>query len=342
MDKLELLVDSVLVNQADTFKQFEHDYEALNQIIIKGARELRKRVIDIIRSHINEGIIKEKYLDIYIEFISNLNNRKVTKKPEVNYEKKIQSDLITFESFHMPWQTYQDKEQAKEMLEPEQILSMDQACGASKIYIILEKIVINYYREVIGLSIWMKENKKESIFKDVQSAKKAAVVVKGIEKLEYFRFKIMSQTFKTYRSRATELTDIQKRAEQNNNSRIIATHELFKVLSKLSQNYKKHVIIFLLSSQNKFLSSKELLSNQLLKSTNLLNILDNKSQVLLSSSFIKLLRYSYHKDYLINKNYFYTEGHQACKNEVRMEFLTLIPLILVLVWYILTYECDRE
>jgi hypothetical protein len=63
MDRLRLLVNSVLGNQPDTFVQFQKDYEKLNDTILKGTREIRNQILDIIQSLFEEGIVRQRDLD---------------------------------------------------------------------------------------------------------------------------------------------------------------------------------------------------------------------------------------------------------------------------------------
>lgn len=328
MDNLKVLINSVLANQPDTFVQFQKDYEKLNDTIVRGTREIRKQILEIILSLSREGRVKERDLDLYTEFINNVNSRKKTSMPDVHYEKSIQSDLITFEGLNNPWQTYEDKEEAKEKLDHEMLRAMNTACAAARIGLILREKVNEAYRELFSVRLWKNECRGESIFKDVITAQKAAVVVKAIEKFEYQRFRTLNLAFKTYKSRALHLKHLSQ-------LKLSAASKILQTVSSITSNHNKDNLSLHLSFNLLHHSQDQVFIQRCLQASNLHSIFQKKSRSLLYSSFLKLLRNAHHKDVHQTRSLSYIQGYRAYRNEVLALFVFIILLIAMLVWYLL-------
>jgi hypothetical protein len=333
MDRLRLLVNNVLGNQPDTFVQFQKDYEKLNDTILKGTREIRNQILDIIQSLFEEGIVRQRDLDLYTEFINSVSIRKKTKMPDVHYEKSIQSDLITFEGLNNPWQTYEDKEDAKEKLDHDMLRAMNSACAATKIGLVLQRKVKEAYGEVFSVRLWKSEYRGESIFKDLMSAEKAAVIVKAIEKFEYQRFKILNFAFKTYKSRALHPKHLKNNALQSK-LKLSAAFQIFQTLSSITSNRSTDNLSLILSFNLLHHSQGQVLTYRSFQASKLHFIFQQKSKSLLYSSFLKLLRNSHHKEVHQTRSLFYIQGYQAYRKEILALFFLLICLTAILVFYL--------
>jgi len=333
MDRFRLLVNSVLGNQPDTFVQFQKDYEKLNDNILKGTRENRKQILEMIQSSFQEGIVKQRDLDLYTEFINSVNSRKKANMPDVHYEKSIQSDFITFEDMKNPWQTYEDKEDAKEKLDHEMLRAMNSACAAAKIGLVLQRKLNEAYGEVFSARLWKNEYRCESIFKDVLSAQKAVVVVKAIEKFEYQRFRTLNLAFKTYKSRALHITHIKNKVLIGK-LKLSAASRIFQTLSSIQSNRTRDDLYLILSFNLLHHSQRKVLTQRRLQAYNLNFIFKQKSQSLLFSSFLKLLRTSHHKEVHQTRSIFYIKGYRAYRSEIFALFFLFTCLITMLVFYL--------
>ena len=333
MDRLRLIINNVLGNQPDTFEQFERDYEKLNDTIVRGTREIRRHILEIIQSLSEEGIVKRRDLDLYTDFINNVNSRKKTNMPEVHYEKSIQSDLITFEGLNNPWQTYQDKEDAMEKLDHEMLRAMNSACAAAKIGLVLQRKGNEAYGELFSARLWKNECRGQSIFKDVMSAQKAAAVAKAIEKFAYQRFRTLNLAFKTYKSRALNLTHLKTKALESK-LKLSAASQIFQTLSSIRSNRTRDNLSLILSFNLLHHCQGQVFTQHRLQASNLHFIFQQRSQSLLSSSFLKLLRNSHHKEVHQTRSVFYIQGYRAYRNEILAIFVFLIFLIAVLVFYL--------
>ena len=251
--------------------------------------------------------------------------------PEVHYEKSIQSDLITFEGLNNPWQTYADKEDAIEKLDHEMLRAMNSACAAVKIGLVLHRKGNEAYGDLFSARLWKNECRGESIFKDVMSAQKAAAVVKAIEKFAYHRFRTLNLAFKTYKSRALNLTHLKTKALESK-LKLSAASQIFQTLSSIRSDRTRDNLSLALSFNLLSYCQGQVFTQHRLQASNLHFIFKQRSQSLLSSSFLKLLRNSHSKEVHQTRSLFYIQGYRAYRNEILAIFL--IFLIAVLVFYL--------
>lgn len=206
--KASSLIANVLEGKAEDFMTFQRSYEELNQLLVKSNKSDRDKVVQILLDLLNQKRIKVSYHKAYTEFIENLNQRKSTKKPEVEYERSIKSELITFDPLSNPWQLYiEDRLQANEKLEPEQLKVMDQASGAAQLFTLLEKRYLLLLHHFFNPSIWMerKDFKIQKLdFSSEESAKKAAKLCRGLEKYQLCRNRILSKGMNSFHGKVWE------------------------------------------------------------------------------------------------------------------------------------------
>jgi hypothetical protein len=219
--RTSLLVANVLLGKAEDFNTFQKSYQELNMLLIKASKRDREKFIEMLKNLALENNIKDSYLKGYSSFIGDLNQRKKTNPPEVEYHRSIKSELITFNPLTNPWQLfYEDRLQANEKLDPDQLKVMDQASGAAQLFALIEKHYLLGMHHFFNPSLWYTKKEDNIGRLDLageDSAKKAVMLCRGLEKYQLCRNRILGRVMNCLRVKVweTKIQQIEKQTQED-------------------------------------------------------------------------------------------------------------------------------
>jgi hypothetical protein len=206
---LQELLEKVLGNKSDDLKVFSDAYSDLNHYLVNSGHPERDSAKKLINELADQDLIKSKYAKDYIEFINDLNKRKSVKPPVVIFKKSPHPDLYDFEeetpetvsSGTSIWALYLNRQLASEVISEKKLELMDHANGAHRLVVLLERIYrmnTHSFFDSVLLSKFRSEGNIPSFSED--SAKKAAVLARGLYRFELIRTRLLSRGMMAFTS----------------------------------------------------------------------------------------------------------------------------------------------
>lgn len=255
-----LLIGNVLLGKAEDFNTFQKSYQELNMLLIKASKVDRDKFLDMLTNLVRQNKIKDSYLQGYSSFIGDLNQRKKTNPPEVEYHRSIKSDLITFDPLSNPWQLYyEDRLQANEKLDPDQLKVMDQASGATQMFNLIEKHYLFGMHHFFNPSLWYAKKEDNIACIDLgseDSAKKAVRLCRGLEKYQLCRNRILGRVMHHLHGKVWEAKIQQIEKQQQQDMKKIQALKLKCILDSNTSNTLKIAFNKLTGQETDGLSSE--------------------------------------------------------------------------------------
>ena len=233
--RVSLLIGNVLLGKAEDFNNFQKSYQELNMLLIKASKSDREKFLEMLTNLVQEKKIKERYLKGYSTFIADLDLRKKTNPPEVDYHRSFKSDSITFNPLTNPWQLYyEDRQQADEKLDPDQLKVMDQASGAAQLFTIIEKHYLLGMHHFFNPSIWYTKaevNLASINLGSEDGAKKAMLLCRGLQKYQLCRNNILGRSMRILHGKVLEAKIQQMEKQQQEDMKKIKALKLKSIIN---------------------------------------------------------------------------------------------------------------